>query len=216
MRRPSFQWNLSPPAWVFLFESESIHVSSVFKVNILLNSHSLDISSLAVEKSDLGGDDCQEAASESKSSAQLMSDTSDSGYVDSLGFLASRELGWVVVLLHSWRGLRRITNSKLKCFKPRLSLSSVLFTVIAQRSWSQSRRRATQRSVTWVGLGLGLRGLATRGQGSSRRAGDAAASDSAQRWPGARPPPALRLLCQPLQPPSHTTRFQSRIRMLTT
>ena len=78
---------------MFLFESESIHVSSVFTLNILLNSHSLDISSFAVEKSDLGGDDCQEAASESKSSAQLMSDTSDSGHVDSLGFLTSRELG---------------------------------------------------------------------------------------------------------------------------
>ena len=66
----------------------SIHSSSVFTVNIPLNIHSLDISSFEVEKSDLVGDDCEEV--ESKSSAQLMSDTSDSGDVD---FLASRELG---------------------------------------------------------------------------------------------------------------------------
>ena len=68
-----------------------IHSSSVFMVNVPLNIHFLDISSFAVEKSDLGGDDCEEA--ESKSSAQLMSDTSDSGDVDSMGFLTSRELG---------------------------------------------------------------------------------------------------------------------------
>ena len=68
-----------------------IHSSSVFTVNIPLNTHSLDISSFAVEKSDLGGGDCEGA--ESKSSAQLMSDPSDSGDVDSMGFLASRELG---------------------------------------------------------------------------------------------------------------------------
>ena len=41
-------------------------------------------------------------------------------------------------------------NSKLKCFESGLSLSSVLFTATTQRSWFQSRRRATQRSVTWV------------------------------------------------------------------
>ena len=68
-----------------------IHSSLVFTVNIQLNIHSLDISSFAGEKSDFGGDDCEEA--ESKSFAQLISDTSDCGDVDSMGFLASRELG---------------------------------------------------------------------------------------------------------------------------
>ena len=67
------------------------HSSSVFTVNIPLNIHSLDVSSFAGEESDLGGDDCEEA--ESKSSVQLMSDTSDSRDVGSMGLLASRELG---------------------------------------------------------------------------------------------------------------------------
>ena len=42
------------------------------------------------KKSDFG-DDCEEA--ESKSSAHFMSDTSDSGDVDSMGFLASLDSG---------------------------------------------------------------------------------------------------------------------------
>ena len=40
----------------------SIYSSSVFMVNVPLNIHFLDISSFAVEKSDLGGDDCEEAS----------------------------------------------------------------------------------------------------------------------------------------------------------
>ena len=70
-----------------------------------------------------------------------MSDASDSGDVDSLGFLASRELRWLEALSRTadhrpaaflaWsRGLW-ITNSKLNCLKPGLSLSSVLFFAIA-------------------------------------------------------------------------------------
>ena len=65
-------------------------------MNIQLNILSLDISSFASVKSDLGEDNCEEA--ESKSSEQLMSDTLDSGDVDSMGFLANRELGWVEVM----------------------------------------------------------------------------------------------------------------------
>ena len=44
-------------------------------------------------------------------------------------------------------------SCELQCFKPRSSLSSVLFTANIeriQRNWSQTRRRATQSSVTWV------------------------------------------------------------------
>ena len=41
-------------------------------------------------------------------------------------------------------------SSALKCFNPGSSLSSVLFTANIERSWSQTHRRATQRSVTWV------------------------------------------------------------------
>ena len=55
-----------------------IHSPPGFTVNILLNIHSLDISSFASEESDLGGDDCEEA--DSKSSVQLMSDTSESKF----------------------------------------------------------------------------------------------------------------------------------------
>ena len=70
-----------------------IHSSSLRTVNIPLNIHSLDLSCFAGEELDLGGDDCEEA--ESESSAQLMSnhDTSDSGDIDSIGFLSSRGLG---------------------------------------------------------------------------------------------------------------------------
>ena len=46
-----------------------------------------------------------------------------------------------VLLLHS---------CALKCFKLGSSLSSVLFTANIERSWSQTRRRVTPRSVTWV------------------------------------------------------------------
>ena len=75
-----------------------IHSSSVFMINVPLNLNiSLDISSFAGEEHDLGGDDCEEA--ESKSSAQLMSDTSDPGDLDSIGFLASLELQGLV----EWR-----------------------------------------------------------------------------------------------------------------
>ena len=52
-------------------------------------------SSSAGEELDLGGDDCEEA--ESESSAQPMSNTnwSQFGDVDSMVFFASQELGWV-------------------------------------------------------------------------------------------------------------------------
>ena len=53
-----------------------IHSSSLQTVNIQLNIHSLDFSSFAGKELDLGGDDCEEA--ESESYAQLMSNTSDS------------------------------------------------------------------------------------------------------------------------------------------
>ena len=72
---------------MLLFESESASTLPRF---VLLNIHSLDISSFAGEEWDLGGDHCEEA--ESKSSVQLMSDTSDSGDVDSMYFLAGRKL----------------------------------------------------------------------------------------------------------------------------
>ena len=94
----------------------SIHPSLVSAVNIQLSIHSLDISSssfkFAVEKSDLGGDDCEEV--ESKSSAQLMSDTSDSGDVDSMGYLASRDSGNSVEW-RQWAG-RRTADSRPAAF----------------------------------------------------------------------------------------------------
>ena len=68
-----------------------IHSSSIRTVNVQLNIHALDLSSFPGEELDLGGDNCEEA--ESESSAQLMSNTSDSEDIDSIGFLASRELG---------------------------------------------------------------------------------------------------------------------------
>ena len=41
----------------------------------------------------------------------------------------------------------------LKCFKPKSSLSTVLFTANIQRNRSQSRRRSTRPWVTWVCVG---------------------------------------------------------------
>ena len=63
------------------------HPLFVVTVNIPLNIHSLDISSLAGQESDLGGDSWEEC--ESGSSAQLMPDTSNCGDVDQTDFLAS-------------------------------------------------------------------------------------------------------------------------------
>ena len=41
-------------------------------------------------------------------------------------------------------------SCELKCFKPGSSLSSVLFTANIERNRSQTSRRATQSSLTWV------------------------------------------------------------------
>ena len=93
-----------------------IYSSLLPTAHISLNINSLDIFSFADEECDLGGDDCEEA--ESLSSAELMSDTSDCGDVDSMGFLAMgtrlsrgnkpEEGLQTIILLHYWRGLSEL------------------------------------------------------------------------------------------------------------
>ena len=100
------------------------------------------------------------------SSCQILqnrsSESGEVGDVDSMGFLASQNLGWVEAMSRkkdcrpssccilddkvAWT----VKNSKLKCFKPGPSLSTVLFFANIQQSRSQSRRYCTRPWVTWV------------------------------------------------------------------